>query len=93
MNKTELIKAISNDTGHAISDVRDILNSFVGTLSNVLSPDESIGIQGFGTFKVEHIPERTSRNRRNGEVENYPAKNLVKFNAGKALRDAVNKRS
>ena len=44
---------------------------------------------GFGSFKVSKRKARPGRNPRTGEKIEIKAKNVPKFTAGKALKDAV----
>ena len=50
---------------------------------------ESVTLIGFGSFKVNKRDARKGRNPRTGEEINIAAKNVPKFVAGKALKDAV----
>ena len=45
---------------------------------------------GFGTFKVNKRKARKGRNPQTGDEIKIKAKNVPKFLAGKALKDAVN---
>ena len=44
---------------------------------------------GFGTFSAPQRAERQGRNPKTGEAVTIAAHRVVKFKAGKALRDAV----
>jgi DNA-binding protein HU-beta len=45
---------------------------------------------GFGTFSVSKRKARTGRNPRTGESIKIPARNVVKFSAGKEFKEMVN---
>ena len=47
---------------------------------------------GFGSFGSGKRAARTGRNPKTGETIKIPAAKTVKFTAGKAFKDAVNKR-
>ena len=47
---------------------------------------------GFGTFKSGKRAARIGRNPQTGAELKIPAAKTVKFTAGKAFKDAVNKR-
>jgi len=47
---------------------------------------------GFGTFGSGKRAARTGRNPKTGEAIKIAAAKTVKFTAGKAFKDAVNKR-
>jgi DNA-binding protein HU-beta len=44
---------------------------------------------GFGTFAVKQRQARTARNPRTGEAIQVPAKHVIRFSPGKALKEAV----
>ncbi len=48
-----------------------------------------INLDRFGTFEVGERAARTGRNPRTGEEIQIPACKVVKFRAGKMLKDAV----
>ena len=52
-----------------------------------------IEIRGFGSFSVNHRPPRMGRNPRSGEAVAIPEKRVPHFKPGKALREAVDKRT
>lgn len=74
----------------AIKTVDDVLGTSVKLASEALTKGEKIQINGFGTFEVTKRAAREGHNPATGEKIKIPAKNVVKFKAGKALKDAVN---
>ena len=89
MNKTELIKGISEKSGLRIKDTENFLNSFIGTVTEAMSKGEDVVIIGFGTFSVAERAARTARNFRTNELIDVPASKTVKFKVGKGLKDSV----
>ena len=65
--------------------------AFLETLEEVLVKGDEISFIGFGKFEVVEIAERTCRNPQTGEEMKVEAKKAVKFKAGKALSEKVNK--
>jgi integration host factor subunit beta len=57
---------------------------------NALANGERIEIRGFGTFSKHQRAPRLARNPKTGEAFNLPAKTVVHFKPGKAMRDRVN---
>lgn len=55
-----------------------------------MKPGGKITIVGFGTFSVVRRDARTGRNPQTGQAIQIPAKNTVKFKAGKPLIELVN---
>jgi DNA-binding protein HU-beta len=54
-----------------------------------LKKGESITFVGFGTFKTTQRKARTARNPQTGAPIKIPKRRVVRFSAGKALKDAV----
>jgi integration host factor subunit beta len=50
-------------------------------------------IRGFGSFSVNRRPPRMGRNPRSGESVAIPEKRVPHFKPGKALREAVDRRT
>jgi len=89
MNKSDLIDAMTEvlDTK---KQAQAALDHLFATITDALKNGESVQITGFGSFKVDKRAARTGRNPQTGEPIEIPAKNVPKFVAGKALKDAVN---
>ena len=88
MNKGDLINEVAKVVGtkkEAQAAVECVLESITKTLKK----KGQVAIVGFGTFKVSKRKARTGRNPRTGEEIKIKAKNVPKFSAGKALKDAV----
>lgn len=91
MNKSELIEQIARATGESKAVTERVLNGFAGTVQQELAKGGEVFVTGFGVFKVTDRAARVGRNPQTGEALNIPASKGVKFSAGKALREAVNK--
>ncbi len=92
MNKTELVDAIAKDTGLTKKDTEATLKSFIDTVTKALKKGDDVALVGFGTFSVGKREARTGRNPATGETIKIAASKTPKFKAGKALKDAVNKK-
>ncbi|MEA1963777.1 MAG: HU family DNA-binding protein [Candidatus Aerophobetes bacterium] len=89
MNKAGLIGAISDKTGIAKKEAKNILDAVTETIINTLSNDGKVTLVGFGTFQVIERKTRRGRNPQTGEEMQIPAKKVPKFRAGKKLRETV----
>ena len=89
MNKAELIAAIAGDAGVSKSAAEKALNSFTENVTAALKKGERVALVGFGTFAVQKRAERNGRNPQTGASIKIPARKIVKFSAGKALKDSV----
>lgn len=89
MNKTELIAAMSEKSGLSKKDAEKALSAFTETVSETLKAGDRIQLIGFGTFTISTRAAREGRNPQTGKAMQIPASKLPKFQAGKALKDAV----
>ncbi len=90
MNKSELVKAISEKSGSTVKDTEKFLNAFIETVTESMKKGDDVALVGFGTFSVAERAARTARNFRTKEIIDVPASKTVKFKVGKNLKDAVN---
>lgn len=89
MNKQELIAKIAKDTGSSKASAAAAVDSLIDGITRSLKKGESITFVGFGTFKTTQRKARTARNPQTGATIKIPKRRVVRFTAGKALRDAV----
>ena len=92
MNKTELIAAIAKAAELSKKDAENALNATIEAITKALVKKDKVQLVGFGTFETKKRAARVGRNPRTGEQVKYPAKNIPAFKAGKALKDAVDKK-
>ena len=92
MNKAELVAKLSEDAEISKTQANAVLDSFVEAVTKTLKGGGKVTLVGFGTFSVTKRAARTGRNPKTGEAIKIAAAKTVKFTAGKAFKDAVNKR-
>ena len=90
MNKSELLDAISTDSGLSKADAGKALDAALGAVAKSLAGGNGVSLVGFGNFSVSKREARTGRNPQTGAEIQIAARNVVKFSPGKALKDAVN---
>ena len=90
MNKQDLIAKIAQDTGITKSSAAAAVDSFFEGITKSLKKGQPITFVGFGTFKTAQRKARTARNPQTGAAIKIPKRRVVRFNAGKALKTAVN---
>ena len=91
MNKTELIDAIASDCDLSKAVAQRALESVMSNVIGAVVNGDSVQLIGFGAFASGSRAARTGRNPRTGEEIKIAAAKTVKFSAGKAFKDAVNK--
>jgi DNA-binding protein HU-beta len=92
MNKADLVEAIANATDLSKSKTDEVVGAMVATIIKAVSKGDSVQLVGFGTFGSGKRAARTGRNPRTGETIKIAAAKTVKFTAGKAFKEAVNKK-
>jgi DNA-binding protein HU-beta len=89
MNKTQLVDAVSADSGLSKADATRALESFVLTVNNTLKKGDDVVITGFGKFSVVKRAARQGVNPRTGEKVKIKASKAPKFTAGAGLKQSV----
>ena len=92
MNKADLIAAIADDAEISKAKAEYALNSAIEHIIKAVTKGDSVQLIGFGTFASGKRAARMGRNPKTGEPLKIAASKTVKFSAGKAIKDAVNKR-
>jgi DNA-binding protein HU-beta len=89
MNKGDLI----NEVAKVVSTKKEAqasVDCIFSAITKALKKKDTVTLVGFGTFKVDKRKARIGRNPQTGEEIKIKARNVPKFSAGKALKDAVN---
>ena len=90
MTKVELVEKMATDAGITKAAAGTALASFIDGVTKALKKkDGKLTLVGFGTFSKSHRKARKGRNPQTGETIKIKASNVVKFKAGKKLKDAV----
>ena len=92
MSKKELVAAIAEKAGLTKADAERAVRAFTEAVSEELKKGGKVQLVGFGTFEVGKRAARTGRNPQTGAEIKIKASKAPKFKAGKALKDAVNKK-
>jgi len=89
MNKQELIAKIAQDTGSSRAGAAAAVESLIDGITRSLKKGDPITFVGFGTFKTSQRKARTARNPQTGAEIKIPKRRVVRFTAGKSLKQAV----
>lgn len=90
MNKLELTKSVATRIGATQKDAAVYVDAVIDSIKDGMIENGKVQIVGFGTFEVKERAEREGRNPATGESMKIAACKVLKFKAGKALKDAVN---
>ncbi len=92
MTKRDLVIRISEETGLVQQQVQDILQKTLDAVSATLAKGEKVELRNFGIFEIRVRKARTGRNPNHpGTDVPIPERAVVRFKAGKEMREAVSK--
>ncbi len=92
MTKRDLVVKIAKETGIIQKDVAEIVQMTLDNLSEELVNGNTIELRNFGVFEIKVRKSRKGRNPNKPEDEVViPERCVVKFRAGKELKDQVEK--
>ena len=89
MNKTELIKALSEETTFAKKDIVRILDTLTRVIVRALKKGGKLQWSGFGTFLLARRPARKGINPSTKEPLDLPEITVARFRPGKNLKEVV----
>lgn len=89
MNKQDLIAKIAKEADMSKASAAAAMESAIDGITKALKKGDSITFVGFGTFKTAQRKARTARNPQTGAPIKIKARRVVRFSAGKALKNTV----
>jgi len=89
ITKENLIDVLAQKATCSKKEASDCLNLIIDEITNALKKGNEVTLTGFGTFRAASRKARTGRNPKTGAIVKIPAKNVPRFKAGKALKEAV----
>ena len=94
MTKSDLIARLAARYPQLVAKDADFaVKTILDAMGEALVKGHRIEIRGFGSFSINRRPPRMGRNPRSGESVQIPEKRVPHFKPGKALREAVDKRT
>jgi len=90
MNKSELIKNLSEQANISTDESTLVVSTFVDSMKTALLEGDHVEIRGFGSFKIKNYGSYAGRNPRTGEKVEVESKRLPFFRAGKELKEYLN---
>ncbi|MDD5600090.1 MAG: integration host factor subunit beta [Victivallaceae bacterium] len=92
MTKRDLVIKISEDSRVRQKDVMKIVQMTLDGIADEVSAGGTVELRNFGVFKPVLCKSRPGRNPNNPEQKvTIPARMVIKFRAGKELKERVNK--
>jgi DNA-binding protein HU-beta len=90
MSKKDLIDAVADATELSKEKAGAVVDAVTAHIQKSMQNGGEVRLPGFGTFKVSKRKERTGRNPATKQEIKIPASIVPKFQAAKALKDALN---
>lgn len=88
MNKKDLVAAAKPANASA-AVTESVIDAIGRVVQEALAKGDEVTLPGIGKLSVNKRAARTGRNPATGEALKIKAKNVPKFTAAKALKDAV----
>ncbi len=92
MNKQDIAEKVQGVIGSTKADAERAVEAMIEAIIGGLKKGDDVAIAGLGIFKVKPRAARTARNPRTGEAVQVAATKVPKFQAAKALKEAVAKK-
>lgn len=90
ITKKKLIQVISQKKGMHPNDVRNVVQSFLDTMTECLAEGDRLEFRDFGVFEVVERKQKIGRNPKNAHVPIViPARPAVKFTPGKKMKELI----
>ena len=87
MNKSDLIKSISDSTGLKQTEATRLVDAVFDTITANLKRGEQVAISGFGTFVAKTRAAREGRNPATGMTIHIPARTSAAVKPAAAMKD------
>jgi len=86
MNKKDLSEVVAKKMGISKTQADTAISTIFTAIGDTLKKGNKASFVGFGTFSVSKRKARIGRNPQTGKEMKIPAKKVVKFSAGKDLK-------
>lgn len=93
MTKSEITKAIANQTGIDRETVTKVLEALTGEIKEALLSGNNVSMRGFGTFYLKHRAEKTARNMQSNTTIIIPEHDIAAFKPAKEFALSVKMKS
>ena len=92
MNKQQLVAAAAKESGLTKKAVETVLKALTEVTIKEVAKKGKVQLIGFGTFEARSRKARTGKNPQTGAAIKIAAATVPAFKAGKAFKEAVNKK-
>ena len=89
INKTELARAVAEDTGLTNGQAKEAIEATLERIENALMSGNEVSLSGFGKFAISERSARQGRNPQTGEPMEIQASRVPRFQASAPLKQAL----
>jgi len=90
VTKRDLVIKLSNKTGLGQTEVLELLETLMDTVTGELAKGNSVVMRNFGSFQVREMKGKVGRNPKNPTKDmKIPPRAVVKFKPGKEMKEKV----
>ena len=89
INKTELARAVAEDTGLTNGQAKEAIEVTLEKIENALMSGDEVALAGFGKFAISERAARQGRNPQTGETIQIQAARVPRFQASAPLKAAL----
>jgi DNA-binding protein HU-beta len=89
INKTELARAVAEETGLSNNQAKEAIEATLDQIANELTRGNEVSLPGFGKFAISERSARQGRNPQTGETMQIAASRVPRFQASAPLKQAL----
>lgn len=93
MNKTDLVKKVSNETGIHEKDVALVVSVLINEILNGILEEDKVVLRGLGTFEQKEMKARRYSHPQTGEIIDVPNRKNIRFKPSSVLKKMLEKKS
>ncbi len=90
MTKEDIARRLKKKCGLSQAAARTAVRTIVDALREAVRQGERVELRGFGIFTVRARNPKKGRNPKTGQAVDVPARKVVRFKPGMALRQSLN---
>ena len=90
LTKADIVEAIYEGSDKNRNDVKNIVESLLGIMSNAIKKDNSMLLSGFGKFECYGKSSRRGRNPQTDETITLPPRKVIVFRLSRKFRSELN---
>jgi nucleoid DNA-binding protein len=91
MNKTELVKIVSNETGIHEKDVTLVTDILIDEISKAILTEGKVTLRGLGTFLKKEMKSRNYSHPQTGELIKVPKRESIRFKVSTVLKKRLDR--